>query len=654
MIVGTAGHIDHGKTSLVTALTGKAGDRLKEEKARGITIDLGFTHWPRPDGGSIAFVDVPGHEALVGTMLAGAAGVDLMLLAVAADDGVMPQTREHAAIAGLLGIRRAILAVTKADRAGAARRQSVADAATALLTEAGIAVLAAQAVSVVTGEGVAALAARLDEALAAQVARDAAGLFRFAVDRVFTREGRGTVTTGTVLSGSVAPEDRVRIEPGGGALRVRAIETAHRAVDRAGAGTRAALNLTGEAVGSLARGAMLVAPDVPHATGRLDIGLTVLASEPRALPVWMPVTLHAGAAAVTARLVPLGGPLAPGGRGFAQLVLDQGAIPLTVGDPVVLRDAGRRRTIGGGPVLDIAPPVRRRARAERLAVLGALARPDPGEALAACVDLPPHVIDLGAYARSRALPTSALGAAIARHSLIVFGRPDAPLVASPAVLLRLQREVVAALAGHHARMPDAPGLALPRLFAARNAAPDATVRAPLAAAFAGFPDRAEAVIARLIAAGAVARSGPWLSLPGHVPRLAPDQQALWDRLRPLLDGAQRHRPPKVAALATAVGRPEPTVRALLKRLARRGDVVEVARDQFLLAGAVAELAELARTVAAESADGWFGAATFRDRLETGRKMAILILECFDRQGLTVRDGDRRRLDPRGRDLFRSA
>ncbi len=256
VIIGTAGHIDHGKTALVRALTGVDTDRLKEEKARGISIDLGFAYLPSPGGSVLGFVDVPGHEKFIHNMLAGATGIDFVLLVVAADDGIMPQTREHLAIIDLLGITRGIVALTKADLVDAARRAEVVSAITRALAATGLAGAEIVPVSAITGEGVDDLRARLFGFSQAIDARSARGRFRMAVDRSFTLAGAGTVVTGTVLSGAVSVGDRVTVSPAGLVARVRSIHAQNRATERGVAGQRCALNLTGDGVSkeAVARG----------------------------------------------------------------------------------------------------------------------------------------------------------------------------------------------------------------------------------------------------------------------------------------------------------------------------------------------------------------------------------------------------------------
>jgi selenocysteine-specific elongation factor len=645
MIVGTAGHIDHGKTSLVKAITGVDTDRLKEEKARGITIELGFAYWPRPAGAGeasgriIGFVDVPGHERLVHTMLAGATGIDFVLLAVAADDGVMPQTREHLAIIDLLGLGRGVVALTKCDLADRARRAEVEAQIRAALAATRLAGAPILPVSTVTGEGLAALQAHLDAAAAGTAPRHCGGRFRLAVDRVFTLAGAGTVVTGTILSGAVAVGDDVLVSPAGLAARVRSIHAQGRRAEAARAGERAALALVGPAISTeaIVHGAVVLDSSLHAPVRRLDARLDLLASERRAIGQWVPVHLHHAAATVEARIVLLrDGALAPGTSDYVQLVL---AAPLAaaVGDRFVLRDIAASRTIGGGTILDLAPPERRRRSAERRAELDALCLPDADRTLAALLGGPRGFLDIDAYVRDRALRADAADEACRRLGLaqIAAGRVRAAMLGDTHE--RFVAALLGHLAAHHAEHPDEPGLGQERLRLAL--AP--RLPAPVFAA----------VLAALQREGRIRLDRAWVRLPGHEVSFSPEEEQLWTHIRPRLAGDGRFRPPRVRDIARADAIDEALVRRLMRLAARRGEVDEIARDHFFLAEVVIEMAGIARALAAAAPDGRFAVAAFRDKIGNGRKVAIQILEFFDAQGLTMRRGDIRRINPHKADLF---
>ena len=601
MIIGTAGHVDHGKTTLVRALTGVAGDRLPEERRRGMTIDLGYAY-----AGDWGFVDVPGHERLVATMLAGAGGIDAALLVVAADDGVMPQTIEHAQVLDLLDIDRGVIAITRADLAPD-RVAAVAAEVPALLPGAAVVPVAA-----VTGLGIAALRAALGTL--APRARDAAGHARLAVDRAFIVGGAGLVVTGTLVAGRIAVGDRLLVSPAGREVRVRGLHANSRAAERATAGQRVALNLAGIARDDVARGDWVLHPAAHAPTARLDMALRLLPGAPR-LRAGLPVHVHLAAAHVTGRLAPLA-------EGLARLVLDRAVGALT-GDRIVLRDAAAARTIGGGTVLDPFPP-RRAARASARLHLLALGVQPPAAALAARIAQGP--VDLATFARARNLPAGVQPAVLAEAGAVA----PAGIAIAPATLDGLRRALTTALAAHHAAHPDQPGLPPARL---RGRTP---------------PPLFAAVLAAALRRGEVQQDGPWLRLPAHRLVLAPADERLWRAVAARLVAAP-FRPPRTRDLAAAFAVPEPAIRAALKRFARLGRVIEVAPDHFFLPATLGEIVRIARRI--EQQHGVISAGALRDQLGNGRKVAIQILEFLDGAGVTRRQGDERWLRKDRRDPF---
>jgi selenocysteine-specific elongation factor len=642
MIVGTAGHIDHGKTALVRALTGVDTDRLKEEKARGITIDLGFAYLATPLGGTLGFVDVPGHERFIHNMLAGAGGIDFVLLAIAADDGVMPQTREHLAIVDLLGVERGIVALTKVDLVAAERRALVADEIAHTLEGTRLAASEIVPVSTLSGEGLDTLRGRLFAAAETSASRKTAGRFRLAVDRSFSLTGIGTVVTGTVLSGTVAVADHVKISPSGMVARVRSIHAQNRPTDRGVAGERCALNLAGDGIGKDAvhRGDMVVDPELHAPTDRIDATLRVLAGEPKPITHWMPARLHHAAAEAGARIVVLGeGSIAPGGASRVQLVLDR-PIAGAVGDRFVVRDTSAQRTIGGGCFLDLRAPARRRRTRQRLAQLDACAIEDDAHALAALLECAPGTVDLTSFARDRALAAGEVDRIAQRLKLVRLALQRNVLALSPQCWEGFTRGILATLAAYHAEHPDQPGMGTERLRVASEP------RLP-AAAFSG-------ALALLARAKEVVLEGPWVRLPGHGMRLTPSEQSLWQEIEPLIGGNARFRPPRVREIGDVTRRQEGELRALFRLLCRLGKVDEVAHDHFFLRDTVVEMAAIAADLAASTPDAQFSAAQFRDRLDNGRKIAIQILEFFDRHGVTLRRGDLRRINKLRLGLFRRA
>ena len=730
MMIGTAGHIDHGKTSLVRALTGTDTDRLPEEKKRGMSIELGYAFLAPSDDGPaegkgsvapaatagqtkvvsafglprepIAFIDVPGHEKLLHTMISGATGIDFALLLVAADDGVMPQTREHLAVLSLLGIDRGVVAITKIDRADEARVQEVAQQVTALLADTPLAHAPIIPVSATRGDGVGELrqllraeAARLDAAHGADRTADphgsessvraaaatepaestadtAAALpaqagFRLAIDRVFSLDGVGTVATGTVHAGRVQVGDVLQQLPDGPKeLRVRSLHAQNRSTDAAHAGQRCAINLAGVERDQLQRGHWLAQPGIASVSDRLDVELHLWHAEPRAIRSGTRVHVHLGTTASPAAVAVLDADtLAPGRTGLAQLVLPQ---PLAAwhGDRLILRDAAGQRIIGGGRVLDSRAPVRYRRTPQRLQLLQALQRPALRDRLAGLLETCEHGVDLRQWQQVFGL--ASVSAFDASLQTLPHRRLAGDFIIGEPAWQHLRRSVLDTLAAYHQNATDEIGPDAARLRRlARLRMDDAHWRLLLDA---------------LVKEGSVAQSGAFVHLPEHGSQLAARDETLLQRLAPHLmeAGAQGAW---VRDLAEHIGEPAANLRPAMARLARSGHLYQVVKDLYLDAATAARLAALVRQLAladkepAESdqaevqqaseqpAEGTPGAepgrrharaslkptgqggnalpilkvAEFRDASGLGRKRAVQMLEFFDRIGLCRRVGD---------------
>ena len=622
MIVGTAGHIDHGKTSLVKALTGVDADRLKEEKARGITIDLGYAYSALPNGEVLGFIDVPGHEKLVHNMLAGATGIDFVLLVVAADDGPMPQTREHLAILDLLGLSRGAVALTKIDCVPEERVAQAQAEVESLLQGTALEGSPIFPLSAVSGAGVEPLRHYLEQAASAMPVRPDAGNFRLAVDRCFTLAGTGTVVTGTVFSGTVRVGDQLLLSPAGIAVRVRGIHAQNRQSEIGMTGQRCALNLAGTDFDKqdVRRGDWVLAEPAHGPTQRLDVRLHLLAGADKPLRHWSPVHFHLGAIDVMARVALLEHyKLEPGASGLVQIVLDR-TIGALRGDRFIIRDQSASRTVGGGRVLDPFPPERKRRTPERLAVLAALEHPTVHAVLQGMLEATPSGIDLHRFALSCNLRPVELEA-LCR---------DVPLVAvagtafATQVWESLRQAVLERLAEVHKQTPDMLG-------------PDANRLRQMAA-----PRLARAIFASLLGTlrdeGLIMQSGPWLHLPEHRITLSANDQIIWNKVAPLLLD-QPFQPPKVRDLANTLKVSETRMRLLMQQLAAMGEVYRVAHDHYFMPQSVEQLAAIVREIATGQPDGKITAALFRDQIGTGRKLAIQILEFFDASAITRRAGD---------------
>ena len=630
MIVATAGHVDHGKTLLVKALTGVDTDRLPEEKRRNLTIDLGFAYLRLADGKTIGFVDVPGHERFVRNMLCGVASIDFVLFIVAADDGPKPQTREHLAILDLLGVSRGAVALTKIDRVDAARTAEVTAEIGALFAATSLAAAPVFPVSAITGDGVEALKAHLAFVAGEIAARDRSGNFRLAVDRSFNIVGAGVVVTGTVFSGTAAVGEQLVVSPGNLPVRVRGIHAQDREAQAGVAGDRCALNIAGPGLrrASVRRGDWIVAPPAHRPTRKIDARIRVLADEVRPLAHWTPVHVHLGAENVTGRLAVLeGGAIAPGETALVQLVLDQ-AIGALHGDRLILRDQSARRTVGGGEVIDIFPPPRGRAKPARLAHLRAMANSDPKQALADVLDGAENGLDLERFRCNRNLTADEAAVLWAEATMTVVGTGAEALGFAPRHWQGLRTEVLAALAGWHRSHPDSLGAT------AQNLASLLERRLP--------PEVLAWALPALGREGALVHDGTRVRLARHAPKLAPPDQALWRQIEPLLEEGGL-RPMRVREIADEIGADLRRVETFLGRAARIGLVVQVSKNRFFTPAILLRLAVIAEQVAAEAADGRIAATGFRDRAGVGRNLAIEILEYFDKAKFTRRIGDGRAL-----------
>ncbi|MEA3120482.1 MAG: selenocysteine-specific elongation factor [Paraburkholderia sp.] len=642
MIIGTAGHIDHGKTTLVRALTGVDTDRLPEEKARGISIELGYAYTPLENGDVLGFIDVPGHERLVHTMVAGACGIDFALLVIAADDGIMPQTREHLAILQMLGVTRGAVALTKTDRVDEARLEEVRAEIGAWL--AGTALAGSPSFETNATRpgdtGVAQLNAFLRDAAASSRQRRDNGLFRLAIDRVFTLSGQGTIVTGTVFTGRIGTGDTALLAPAGKSVRVRGIHAQNREATSGGAGQRCALNLAGIEKESIQRGDWVVDGRLAESSERLDVELSLLADAGLTLRHWSPLHVHLGTTHQVAHVALLEGEtLASAGTARVQLIFEKPVCALP-GDRFIVRNAQASRTVGGGRVLDPFGPSRKRRTPQRHAWLDAMrVWLDEGN-IAPLLACSPHGMTRGALTQLTGLPSHALTLPADAFEIALSGK-----AADDAVVIlrgdrdRLREQIVAALERFHTQQPDEQGLDAARLR--RIAAPllqDALWRA---------------LVDALTADGVISRSGPWLHLPTHTVSLDAAEEALSRALLPLI-ARGRYDPPWVRDLAASVRAPEDRVRQVLRKLTRLGEVYQVVRDLFYHRDTILELLRLIAEIAREQG-GSLSASAFRDATGLGRKRAIQILEFFDRVGYTrfQRDVHHLRADSQLHDLLES-
>lgn len=601
MIIATAGHVDHGKTTLLQAITGVNADRLPEEKKRGMTIDLGYAYWPQPDGRILGFIDVPGHEKFLSNMLAGVGGIDHALLVVACDDGVMAQTREHLQILQLTGNPQITVALTKADRVDEARIEEVRAEIQAALGNYGFAESVLFVTAASEGRGIEELREHLLQLTSREHARDHS--FRLAIDRAFTVKGAGLVVTGTALSGEVNVGDTLWLTGVNKPMRVRSLHAQNQATDRAQAGQRIALNIAGDAQKEeLNRGDWLLADAPPEAFTRVIVSLEHAAP----LMQWQPLHIHHAASHVTGRISLLEGTL-------AELVFDT-PLWLADNDRLVLRDISARTTLAGARVVTLNPPRRGKRKPEYLQWLSALenAQSD-GDALA--LHLTRGAVNIPDFAWARQLNGNGMRPLIEQHGFIQAGYS----LLDATVAARWQRKILDTLATYHDQHRDEPGPGRERL---RRMA---------------LPMEDEALVLLLIEkmreSGVIHSHHGWLHLPDHKAGFSDEQQAIWQKAEPLFGD----EPWWVRDLAKQTGTDEQMMRVVLRQAAQQGIITAIVKDRYYRNGRIVAFANMIRELDQER--GSTCAADFRDRLNIGRKLAIQILEYFDRIGFTRRRGN---------------
>lgn len=621
MIIATAGHVDHGKTSLVRHLTGVDTDRLAEEKSRGLTIDLGFAYTTTRGGHRLGFVDVPGHIRFIGNMLAGVGAVDFALLVVAADDGPMPQTREHLAILDLLGLSRGLVALTKIDRVETPRISEVTGQISALLHGTSLQGARILPVSSTEGDGLDELSDALELAARQTETRNRVGYFRLAIDRSFSVKGAGLVTTGSVFTGAIRTGDELYLQPGNRLVRVRGLHTQSQATEVAGAGDRCAANIAGAGIDpdSVHRGDWLTSNPAATTTRRFDANIKVLGSESGALRHWTPVHLHTAASHVTGRVATLEArSIAPGAEGLVQIQTDSPVLICT-NDRLIIRDQAAQRTIGGGRVLDPVSPQRGRARPFRIEHLHGInqARSTP--------DLVRFLLDHHERGIAMAPWENALN--LPHADLLAMADGLDGLVIEDQWLIGQQHYETCTqiLLKSFATDRSGDGLTVQQLGQASG------IRNPVLLAH---------LNATLIRDGRLINQGGRLALPGQRASLTPAEQVIWDRAATHL-GPDVLQPPVIHDLARQLNMAPRDLEKVLSRCVQIGLLVRPVKNRFFHREAMAAL-RIALGKAADTA-GDITVKQYRDSTGIGRNLAIELLEYFDGRGITRRQGDARRI-----------
>ncbi|HSJ30843.1 MAG TPA: selenocysteine-specific translation elongation factor [Longimicrobiales bacterium] len=621
LVLGTAGHIDHGKTALVHALTGTDTDRLPDEKRRGITIDLGFASLSLPDGRRLSVVDVPGHEAFIRNMLAGATGIDLVMLVVAADEGPMPQTHEHLAILELLGIERGVVALTKVDLVEPDWLELVRDELRQTLAATSLGGAPIIDVSARTGHGLDSLTAALGRAADHAPERPDDDLFRMPIDRVFTVRGTGTVVTGTVWSGTLRRDAQVRVLPAGFEARVRGLQQHGADCEQIGPGARAAVALAGSERAVLARGDTLLTGDVWQAAGTLTTTFRVLDDAAAPVRPRERVRVHVGTAEVMGRVAMLDDDLRPGQSTIVQLRLERPLVA-RAGDHVVVRSWSPVHTIAGGIVLEPAAPKRKRLSAE---VRGALMQLADGQGstpdlvTAAVTIAGPGGIDVGMLPLATGLAPAAVTTAVHMcPSVLLTGSR----VVSAGLLHSTAASILREVTEFHRASPMLDGME-------REA-----VRSRLDA-----PQLFDAAVVSLLAEGRLTANGNALAMPGHAAAPAGEALSAMKRLAGFYETAGLEAPDIGDLPADLAGRADLPV--LIRFLERGGTLLRLSATRLISARAVSESVNEVRAQLPVGQP--LGIADFKQVLQLTRRNLIPLLEHYDRSGVTMRAGESRTL-----------
>jgi len=628
-IIGTAGHIDHGKTSLIKALTGQDTDRLKEEKERGISIDLGFAYLDLPDGTRAGIVDVPGHERFIRNMLAGAHGIDLVLFTVAADDGVMPQTEEHLDIVHLLGVKLAIFLITKADLVPPSRIPDVEEEIRILTFGTALEGSSVVPFSSVTGQGLSELRAQIWEVLRNCKKPEPTGYFRLPVDRAFVLQGHGLVVTGTGLSGEIKVGDKVRCLPGDEIFRVRSLQVHNRSVDVAGWGQRVALNLSGQEKETITRGDVICHEELALTSDRFDALLEVRPAATRGIKNHQRVRIHLGTAERLAKLILLGSKekIEPKQSAYCQVTL-LGPLLVMRGDRFIVRDETAQRTLGGGIV--IHPWAKRHKRREpRLEeILQALHTEyipalienflEEHERFAAPIEPLYQFLNLKKEESRSWLERS--------KAVLSFSAEGERVYTTGRKWQALKEEILKTLRDFHLSHPLAPGMDMEEL------------RGKLLYEIQSRLFRV--LIENLAAEKVLAREGNLLRLVGHTIHLRDEERSVVDKIRKVLS-ENPLSPPDLKQMEKDLGIARTKLSDVIRVMERERSIVRVATDLYFLSDCIDKVKGLLYKYLSEHNE--ITAATFRDLLGSSRKYTIPLLEYLDREGITVRTGDTRRL-----------
>ncbi|MEE2736570.1 MAG: selenocysteine-specific translation elongation factor [Pseudomonadota bacterium] len=626
MIIVTAGHVDHGKTTLVKALTGVDTDTLVEEKSRGLTIDLGFAYADTQSGNRLGFIDVPGHIRFINNMIAGVCAVEFALIIIAADDGPMPQTAEHLAILDLLGVKKGAVALTKIDRVDKHRIALVKDQIRTLMNSTALKDSEIFPVSALTGAGIDELTKGLDKAATEIEENKTRGFFRLAIDRCFTIKGAGIVVTGSVFSGTVSEGDFLNLQPSNLRVRVRGLRAQDRRQESASSGDRCALNIVGNNLSTslIHRGNWLYGNTADTATNRFDIKLSVLKSEITPISHWTPVHVHSAANHVSGRIALIDQQkLIPGKSSIAQIVVSK-PINVCIGDHVIIRDQSASRTLGGGPVLDPFAPSRGRSNRGRTALLGTIAgcldkNDYQKEILEYLIKESPEGIDISYWSNALGITTESI------KQLTCDSIQKDNLLISTLWFRKQSNKILDSLDSWHKKNPDKGGLSIESIT---------KITGLESVTF------AQTIVTQLVSNNDVKRQDGGYALKAVNIGLTDEDKKIWALIRSVLQKSGL-QPPVIFDLAKETGVSYGALEKTLVRLGKIGCLVRPTKNRVFLSEDLVELEMLLKQVADSSRE--IAVGDYRDAAKIGRNLAIEILEYFDRRGITKRFGQTRRL-----------
>ncbi|MFT4728180.1 MAG: selenocysteine-specific elongation factor [Granulosicoccus sp.] len=632
MLIAVVGHVDHGKSTLVQALSGADTDRLPEEKRRGLTIEPGFSFLSAPstcDSQNMAkilgFIDLPGHQKFIRNMASGVGAVDVALLVVAADDGVMPQTREHVAIVSLLGIRNFVVAITRTDKAADKTVAEIQIDVSALLQRHAIDPIAFIPVCAPLKQGTAQLTRILFDLAKRLPTPCAEGHFRLAIDRAFSIPGAGTVVTGSVASGSIAEGDTVTVLPGMSTVRVRGLRVNGGPATIAERGERAALNLSNIDAKEVGKGFWVTAPEQIVLSTCVDVKLHLLDTELRALRHWSPVHVHAGAAATTGHIALYGKrSIDPGVSTWAQLVLRE-PLHLLFNERFVFRDQSASRTMGGGRVIDPYASRKRSFRKNRIPVINALSSPAHDVALIDAIKCCPGGVAARTFRHGRNLTEEKfVSLLVCCEAVSCVDRLGEERIFGQKQIGTAMREILMLVEQFHSENPSVTGIESSALLQA------STLSRTL---------YAEAINS-LVRKSSLARISARIKITDHTPNLNKDDEHILSLVLKLVK-PDLMQPPPLSELAIQLGIERSLLLDKLSQLAQYGYIVRVAKNRFIHPVALENMAGIARELTRQNAPEGFDVQNFRDRTNIGRNFTIDVLEYFDRVGFTRRVNNQR-------------